>query len=245
MLNLLIVKTSCLFVSPIICNLAVRRMTLYSTIEITLPTWITVRFAGIHDILDLSVKGIFMGGVRCAVVILEYDISDHLPNCSYLTGFDKELGNPSLMATFFAPVDEAFENLPPPYSIDRMLYDDSPDTITSLQKLMLFHTVPKPMRGEELLDGVQFPTYLGFFSQPPESGGNSSSLVIRQYGNVTTVAGGSTVAKILVSDMGEDHFSAFEFPQGFSQRNNSWNFTSSRCIVGITLAKNTVGVFIV
>ncbi|GMH37018.1 hypothetical protein BSKO_04891 [Bryopsis sp. KO-2023] len=118
-------------------------------------------------------------------------------------GFDKELGNPNLQATIFAPVDDAFLNLPPPYSIDRMLNDNSPSTITQLQKLMLFHTVPKRMRGEDLIDGQYFPTYLGFYSQPPAAQANSSRLLIHQHGNETTVEGGSTMANVLIRDMGE------------------------------------------
>lgn len=109
-------------------------------------------------------------------------------------------------------------NLPQPYSIDRMLYDDSPDTITQLQKLLLFHTVPKPTRGEELLDGAQFPTYLGFFSQPPEARSFSSSLIIRQYGNITTVTGGDTAAEILVFDMGESHVVLLNFHRSFEYK---------------------------
>lgn len=120
----------------------------------------------------------------------------------FLSGFDKELANQGLTATIFAPVDEAFRNLPPPYCINRMLYDDSPEVITELQKLLLFHTVPKRMRGEELVDGTELPTYLGFYSQPQDSQGQSSRLSIHQQGNVTTVAGGGSVAQILLTDMG-------------------------------------------
>eukprot|EP00210_Caulerpa_lentillifera_P003877 g3704.t1 len=114
-------------------------------------------------------------------------------------GLEDELRNPSLRATIFAPVDKAFRNLPEPFSIDRMLNEDSPKVINELQKLLLFHVVPGRVGTEDFNDGLPLVTFLASFYTLVNKKGE---LIVESDTNGTKIITNDIEARIIVPDVG-------------------------------------------
>lgn len=113
-------------------------------------------------------------------------------------GLEDELRNPSLKATIFAPMDDAFRNLPEPFSIDRMLTEDSPKVINELQKLLLFHVVPGRVGTEDFDEGLPLVTFLASFYTLVNKQGE---LLVKSDANGTKIVSNDIEARIVVPDV--------------------------------------------
>lgn len=117
------------------------------------------------------------------------------------TGLEEELRNPSLKATIFAPTDDAWWNMPEPYSVSRLLTESSAEVTNELQKLLLYHVVAGRVTNADIVDSRSYVTFLGSFVSLVK--GLGALTVSREEGG-TYVTAQDVKAKIVRPDVGKD-----------------------------------------
>ncbi|CAD7697931.1 unnamed protein product [Ostreobium quekettii] len=113
-----------------------------------------------------------------------------------------ELRNPDFKATIFAPTDEAIDNMPEPYCVQKLLADNTSRAINEIQKLLLFHVVPRPLLLADMEDGQSVGTFASLAPGLAASGeADITFMVPKNKKKKTKILAAQSKAKIITPDI--------------------------------------------